>query len=129
MSSCASRPPDHEEVQFFVSESLVSPSCKNARRSERRRHGSKLDMAGSASAPLLSTPDANRAELGEDDEIQAMEGTEWHVVQSKSAKKKQAMERGIRNAPPSSHDCVQVEESDRGFAYAGATFYTSEDYR
>ncbi|KAH6937956.1 hypothetical protein HPB50_005468 [Hyalomma asiaticum] len=64
-------------------------------------------MAGSASTPLLSTPDANRAELGEDDEIQAMEGTEWHVVQSKSAKKKQAMERGIRNAPPSSHDCVQ----------------------
>ncbi|KAH6933849.1 hypothetical protein HPB50_018604 [Hyalomma asiaticum] len=65
-------------------------------------------MAGSASAPLLSKPDANCAEMGEDDEIQAMEETEWHVIQSKSAKKKQEMERGIRNAPPSSHDCVQV---------------------
>ncbi|KAH6925925.1 hypothetical protein HPB50_012155 [Hyalomma asiaticum] len=78
----------------------------------------KLDMAGSASAPLLSTLDANRAELGEDDEIQAMEGTEWHVVQSKSAKKKQAMERGILNAPPSSHDCVQrrkEREMERAF--------------
>ncbi|KAH6922613.1 hypothetical protein HPB50_017292 [Hyalomma asiaticum] len=103
MSSCASRPPDHEEVQFFVSDSVGT---------------AKLDMAGSASAPLLSTPDANRAELGEDDEIQAMEGTEWHVVQSKSAKKKQAMERGIRNAPPSSHDCVQVGAKSRRRAVA-----------
>ncbi|KAH6938555.1 hypothetical protein HPB50_010520 [Hyalomma asiaticum] len=78
----------------------------------------KLDMAGSASMPLLSTPDANRAELGEDDEIQAMEGTEWHVVQSKSAKRKQAMERGIRNAPRSSHDCVQVGAKSRSRAVA-----------
>ncbi|KAH6942856.1 hypothetical protein HPB50_011271 [Hyalomma asiaticum] len=75
-------------------------------------------MAGSASTPLLSTPDANRTVLGEDDEIQAMEGTEWHVVQSKSAKKKQAMERGIRNAPPSSYDCVQVGARSRRRAVA-----------
>ncbi|KAH6941427.1 hypothetical protein HPB50_017933 [Hyalomma asiaticum] len=47
-----------------------------------------------------------------------MEGTEWHVVQSKSAKKKQAMERGIRNAPPSSHDCVQVGAKSRRRAVA-----------
>lgn len=55
----------------------------------------RLDMAGSASAPLLSTPSvSNSAERGEEDEIEAMEGTDWQLVQSKSAKKKQAAERG-----------------------------------
>ncbi|KAH7933194.1 hypothetical protein HPB49_010176 [Dermacentor silvarum] len=52
-------------------------------------------MAGSASAPLLSTLSvSNSAERGEEDEIEAMEGTDWQLVQSKSAKKKQAAERG-----------------------------------
>ncbi|KAH7931886.1 hypothetical protein HPB52_025184 [Rhipicephalus sanguineus] len=68
-------------------------------------------MAGSASAPLLSTPGVyNPAEGGEDDEIQAMEGTEWQVFQSKSTKKKQALERGMSqpNASRSSQGCVQL---------------------
>ncbi|KAH7944558.1 hypothetical protein HPB52_021375 [Rhipicephalus sanguineus] len=68
-------------------------------------------MAGSASAPLLSTPGVyNPAEGGEDDEIQAMEGTEWQVFQSKSTKKKQAVERGMSqpNASRSSQGCVQL---------------------
>ncbi|KAH7983242.1 hypothetical protein HPB52_010412 [Rhipicephalus sanguineus] len=68
-------------------------------------------MAGSASAPLLSTPGvSNPAEGGEDDEIQAMEGTEWQVFQSKSTKKKQAVERGTSqpNASRSSQGCVQL---------------------
>ncbi|KAH7959474.1 hypothetical protein HPB49_011344 [Dermacentor silvarum] len=52
-------------------------------------------MAGSALAPLLSTLSVcNSAERGEEDEIEAMEGTDWQLVQSKSAKKKQAAERG-----------------------------------
>ncbi|KAH6936221.1 hypothetical protein HPB50_015001 [Hyalomma asiaticum] len=66
-------------------------------------------------APFLSTlVVSNRAERGEDDEIQAMGGTEWHVVQSKSAKKKQAVERGIPDAPRSSHDCVQFGAASPG---------------
>ncbi|KAL1478599.1 hypothetical protein MTO96_034970 [Rhipicephalus appendiculatus] len=68
-------------------------------------------MAGNASAPLLSTPSvSNPAERGEDDEIQAMEGTEWQVVQSKSAKKKQAAEHGLSqpNASRSFQDCANI---------------------
>ncbi|KAH7955874.1 hypothetical protein HPB52_004830 [Rhipicephalus sanguineus] len=75
----------------------------------------KLDMAGSASAPLLSTPGvSNPAERGEDDEIQAMEGTEWQVFQSKSTKKKQAVERGMSqpNASRSSQGCIIVRPRD-----------------
>ncbi|KAH7968806.1 hypothetical protein HPB52_011437 [Rhipicephalus sanguineus] len=99
-------------------------------------------MTGSASAPLLSTPGvSNPAERGEEDEIQAMEGTEWQVVRSKSAKNQQAAERGMsqHNASRSFQDCAKVvaksshraaalKESDYGFTYAGATFYASEDY-
>ncbi|KAH7972597.1 hypothetical protein HPB52_013769 [Rhipicephalus sanguineus] len=65
----------------------------------------KLGIAGSHSVPVLLTLSvSNPAEGGEDDESQAMEGTEWQVFPSKSTKKKQEVERGMLQ-PDASRSC------------------------